>query len=186
MLVLLIGCHGESNKSSSPAVSEEADSAVSIQMKSLQGLIDELNKKEAEMRVLVDKVQTNKEIPESAFFSVDKGDLADSWSDVEEKFETFRQLVKSYYSLLQKELEDPAEPLSFEQMRLIEEISQISRKWVMYLNFLNETVQDLNSHYLQADSKYQIEEKIMADWETLYKAWLELSQELSSTEFIKE
>ena len=167
----------------SPAGNSLQNESLNKQMESLQSIVDKLNQLETDMQALADNAQKQDKVPENSWFKTDKEDIFDSWEEVKEKLEAFRQVVKSYYSLLQKEREESVEPLSFGQAKLIEDINTISRDWLIQLSLLNTAIDDLGASYLELHEEYQLTD-IITDWNALYKSWSDFSEKLRSPQVL--
>ncbi|MCZ0933118.1 MAG: hypothetical protein OXJ52_08200 [Oligoflexia bacterium] len=178
-ILSLVSCGNRRSNgpSPSPATHPIQNESLQKQMKSLQNIVDKLNQLETDIQALADKAQKLEEVPESAWFDTDKSDLSDGWLTVKERLEFFRQVVKNYYSLLQKEYEGPSEPLSLRQAKLIEDINKISRNWLIQLSLLNKAIDNLGSSYSEIHEQHQLTE-IITDWNSLYKRWSDFSKKL--------
>ena len=178
---LLISCDYRSNSLSQTPLDRQPkptqNEALQKRITALQHTVDRLNQMEAKMQELFDTVKREQKIPQSDWWEIDKNEISESWLDVKDRFETFRQVVKDYYGLLQEELEQPSEILSARQVKRIEAISKISNLWTTYLALLNTVIDDLGKDYFGAHEEYELE-GIIKVWKELYKTWEDFLKEL--------
>ncbi|MDE0092208.1 MAG: hypothetical protein OXN83_02850 [Oligoflexia bacterium] len=182
-LALFVNCGRGDDKTLSSSPRANVFTASSAQLNQLQSIIDTLNQKEAEMQKIANEAQKVQEIPESELFGLDKEDLADQWSDVKEKLEAFRQVVKDYHSVLQEGLNQPLDPLSFKQVELMSAISKIYKDWSVQLEQLNIAIKKLGVSYSEIQEQYQLDE-IIKVWNSFYENWREFSSTLEPNHLI--
>ena len=184
LLLAFIGCDKWRSSSPSPSQAplQTPEARVSSQqIRSVQNIVDELNQKEADLQKLAETIQNYPTISENSWLKTDKGDLSSQWTELKEQFESFRQIVKQYLDLLQKEQEQPSEPFSFRHNQTIQETANIFKLWDLRLIDLDESIDELGQLYLDVKDQYQLSE-IQTKWTAFDSSWSAFFKKLKKSD----